>query len=160
MRMLMLTLGIVIAGLAGAANAHLAVDVAIKPDRDPNSVNPFSKGKIPVAVLGSAGFDVSTVDVTTLAFGPGGAAPTNKAGGQLGDVNDDSYLDLLSHYRTQETGIAPGETQACVTGETLDGMLFEGCDEMRTVPDPKCGLGFEAALLLAPLMALRRKRVG
>jgi len=140
------------------------IEIDIKPGSDLNPINPFSRGVTPVAILGSDAFDVRDVDVTTLAFGPGGAlSALSRENGFLFlllshfDLNEDGYRDLISLYPTEETGIAIGDDEACLSGETLDGAVFQGCDHISTVPKG-CGLGFELVFLLPPLMWLRRRR--
>jgi len=141
---------------------NAALEIGIKPRSRHNLVNPFSRAVIPVAIFGSDRLDVADVDVTTLAFGPAEAPPaldpTNPQAPLFGhrDVDRDGEKDLVSRYRTPETGIALGDTEACLMGETLDGMPFHGCDVITTVPG--CGIGFELAFLLPPLMWLHDRR--
>jgi len=118
----------------------IEVDIDIKPGSDPNSINPNSKGLIAVAILGSDIFDVTTVDVTTLDFE--GASPAHDLTDSivytehLQNVNGDGYTDLVSHYRTQDTGIAKGDTDATLTGQTTGGTPITGTDSIMTVGKP------------------------
>lgn len=111
----------------------IAVGLDVKPGSDSNPVNLRSHGAIPVAIMGSDSFAASSVDTGTLAFGPGGAAPMDRNGGSLEDVNDDGIPDLVSHYRTQDAGLGSGDTQACVTGATVAGRDLRGCDAITMI---------------------------
>jgi len=111
----------------------IAADIDVKPGNERSPINPISLGVIPVAILGGDGFDVADIDLTTLTFGPGGARPMYVVAGHHRDVNADGFADLVVHFRTEETRIAFGDTEACLSGETLDGQFFERCDTIRTV---------------------------
>ncbi len=52
-------------------------------------------------------------------------------------------LDLVLHFKTQQTGIDLGDAEACFTGKTLDRAAIEGCGSS----------GLAAAHLLRPALA-------
>lgn len=110
----------------------IEVEIDIKPGSYPNSINLKSKGVVPVAVLTTGDFDASTVDPDTVEFA--GAEPVRWA---LEDVDDDSDLDLLLHFKTQDLDLTEDSTEATLTGETLDGVQIEGTDTVNIVPPAK-----------------------
>jgi len=62
------------------------------------------------------------------------SAPTEAhSKGHIEDVNGDGRLDLMLHFRTQDTGIQCGDTSASLTGETFDGAPIQASDSIITV---------------------------
>jgi hypothetical protein len=113
--------------------APLVVDVEVRPRRKKPQIDPFSRRVVSVAILGSTFYDIETIDPDSLRFGPGGAPTLGRQGGRLVDVNGDGFEDLVSRYRIRQTGIAVGDTEACVVGSTLEGEPFNGCGAIETV---------------------------
>jgi hypothetical protein len=119
--------------------AQQAAAIDIKPGSDKNPVNLKSKGVIPVAVLTTPDFDAATVDVASVCFGDAEAAGQRACDeahiqGHLEDVDGDGDLDLMLHFRTQDTGIDAGDTQACLTGTTSFGESIADCDSITITP--------------------------
>jgi uncharacterized delta-60 repeat protein len=115
----------------------LDVRVDVKPDSSNNVIPLQANGVIPVAILTTDAFDAASVDPASVCFGsandPTKRDCTEKHGtGHLQDVNGDARPDLLMHYETQQTGIRPGDTQACLTGKTFNGVSIQGCDRIVT----------------------------
>jgi hypothetical protein len=135
------------------------VQINIKPGSFPNSINPKNQGVIPLAILTTAAgeyglplaFDATLVDPLSVRFGPpelvwdesGGAFEAHDRGHledsyEMDEMTRDGDIDLVLHFRTQETGIGLNTTEACVKGEWMDGMgnihKFFGCDSVRIVP--------------------------
>jgi concanavalin A-like lectin/glucanase superfamily protein len=108
---------------------NVAIDIT--PGSFPNSINPKSKGTVPVAILTTNAFDATTVDPTTVRFGRTGteAAPVQFA---LEDVDGDGDTDMILHFNTQDTGIVCGDTSASLTGETFGGQAIAGSDSIKT----------------------------
>jgi hypothetical protein len=113
-----------------AGNCGL-MKIDIKPGSNPNSINPSSKGVIPVAILTTPQFDASLVDVETVRFGPAEATPVQW---DFEDVDGDGDDDMILHFRTQDTGISAGDTEAWLVGKTVDGWPIRASDSVRTVP--------------------------
>jgi hypothetical protein len=148
----------------GAPPEELTID--IKPGSYPNPIDLKSKGVIPVAILTSATFDATTVDPSSVCFGdaedPSQRDCTEAHGrGHIQDVDGDGDLDLVLHYETGQTGIDLGDTQACLTGDTFDGItLPQGCDSIKVVPAKGAGGMHGGMLALGAPLGLLGIRLG
>jgi hypothetical protein len=120
--------------LHGLGLGPLRVGIDIVPENRRNALQPGRRDLVPVAILGSPGFDVLQVDRASLAFGPSGATPSNVRGWRARDVNGDGQTDLVTFYRAHETGLVMGDSRACLSGATVSGTAFEGCDTVDTAP--------------------------
>lgn len=135
------------------------VAINIKPQSSPNSINlKDGASSIAVAILtttaGEYGlplaFDATTIDPLSVRFGPkdvvfaetGGASERHNRGHiersyELDETTRDADLDMVLHFRADETGLQPSATEACVKGSWADGggatHSFFGCDAIRIV---------------------------
>jgi len=115
----------------------IPVDIDIRPSNAVNTVYPTSTKTINVAVLStsvadgdSVDFDATQIDPATLKFAIGEAR--NIATPRVRDVDGDTDSDVILAFRTQDTGIFCGDTEATLTGETYTDELFTGTDSVVT----------------------------
>ncbi len=106
------------------------VRIDIKPGFDKNVISLNSKTPIPVAILGESDFDARRVDSSTVRFGRTGTEASPVGPIILADVNGDGLFDMVLSFRTRDTGIQKGDTQATLTGMTLEGISIRGSDSI------------------------------
>ena len=117
------------------AISRLVVTLDIKPGSDPNSMDPDDlDAVITVAIVTDQSFDATTVDQTTVRFGKMGTEAVQvHSNAHEQDVDNDGDTDLVFHFRFGDTGLACGDTEAKLTGETSAGTPIAGKDAIRTV---------------------------
>jgi hypothetical protein len=126
----------------------VSVNVDIKPGSYPNSINLCSQGVVTVAILGSAVFDVSTVNLDRLTFGsatPRMVGKANKSSCNYVDVSGDfsatmkglpdRFVDLVCQYNTFDLGDVGSLQSVSVQGYLLNGFSFKGSDTINIVKD-------------------------
>ena len=115
---------------------EVAVDIDIKPGSDPNCFNINGHGVVPVAVLGSEGFNVSDIDQSTLSFSGLSVRVKGNQGPQCSFdySNSDEFLDLICQFEDNVENWLPGSEEATVTGQLLDGTAIKGTDSICVVP--------------------------
>ena len=96
----------------------LFVKIDVKPGSDPNSVNLASKGVIAVAIFTTNNSDTSLVNASTVVF-----AGASAVHGALEDVNGDGDLDMVLHFRVQDTNLADIYYAQLLAEDLKDGVL-------------------------------------
>ncbi len=122
--------------VSGVTVPVLQVNIDIKPggSEQPSPVNPRAKGKVPVALLGSAEFAVDEVDQATLTFGHSGDEASLHKCNDPRDVNGDAHPDLVCHFENQIAAFDGTEDEAIAKGKLRSGRRFEGRGWLKIVP--------------------------
>ena len=109
----------------------LSVTIDVIPSGIGNRINMTAPNPayVPVAILGAADFDVTTVEVASIRFGPGGAAPVTWG---FADINGDGFQDLGMRFLKSDTGFTcRGVQDGVLTGETVTGRSITGTETVR-----------------------------
>lgn len=119
-------------------STQVPAEILIKPEEDPNSVNCNNpEAIITVAILTSADFDATTVDQTTVVFEGASETHVDQTTGQphrhQEDVDGDSDIDMVFHFRLGDTDLDCSATLGTLTGQTTSGMIIQGSDSLRMV---------------------------
>ena len=115
----------------GPTNA-VPVAIDVEPRRFPKRIDLEEQRIVPIAVLGSATFDVTTVDLTSLRAGIGSAIAIDTKQ-VLQDVNGDGIPDLIVHFRVKSLGLRCRDKALFLIGKKLDGTAFSGADSIVIV---------------------------
>ena len=140
---------IYLAGSAGKCKVAPVIEVTIdiKPGSDPNSINLGDHGLLPVAILGSANFDVTEINPTSIELGGVSLAlrGSQKKGIKLAysydNVDEDIYKDMMIFFDVQQLvadKVLVDTTIALeLTGNldvVLGGTPIKGTDSVNIVP--------------------------
>ena len=124
-------------GIGDACDPVQNIQIDIKPRINCKK----HRGVVPVVIFGSANFDATKVDITTLMLE--GVEVNEKHGKTHGgeDMDGDSYLDIMIHLKRAEvcdaladTDLYPLKTplEVTLTGMS-DGEAFDGTDTIKIV---------------------------
>jgi hypothetical protein len=117
----------------------------VQIDVQPSSLNLASSGVISLVLYTTANFNAASVDVGSVLF-----AGAHAARSVWQDANGDGFLDLVLHFRTQETNLRAlygqlladdinedesldsnhQQAQVSLTGQTVDDVFFAGFDQL------------------------------
>jgi len=113
---------------------YLQLSIDIYPNRTPNQVFLSRNYTLYVAVLGSANFDVTTLNSATVKFGKTGTEASALRAPVIRDLNYDGFIDAMYGFRTFDCGFQLGDTEGWLKGSTASGTPVEGSDSVVVSP--------------------------
>jgi hypothetical protein len=116
--------------------AGLTVQIDIKPGSYPNCFSLNGNGVIPVAILGSADFDVNDINTASLSFAGlrVRVRGNNTPSCATEYSNNDQFLDMVCHFEDDPASWRGGSDTAELSGNLIDGTSFKGTDSICIVP--------------------------
>lgn len=121
--------------ISGVTPSTLQISIDIKPGNgDLAPINPKSKGKVPVALLGANDFSVDEVDTRTLTFGHSGDERSLFKCNTPGDLNGDLFPDMVCHFENDVAHWDSSDEQGILRGRLTTGKKFEGRGWLKIVP--------------------------
>jgi ELWxxDGT repeat protein len=131
------------------------VQIDVKPRDDTNSTNLGSQGVITVAILSTAGFNATLVDVSSVLF-----ANARAVHHALEDVDRDGDVDLVLHFRIEDTILRSLYEQLVADDVNADGVLDSTKHQAEVsltghTADDTCFLGTDSLNLSLSGRALR-----
>jgi hypothetical protein len=121
----------------GFHNIPVEIHIDVKPDSEKNCLNIDGNGVIPVTIFGSLSFDVTLIDLASLAFGSfqtrtsGNGAPLCATE----DLNEDGITDLSCKFQDEGDQWVAYDDKVILRGKFFDGTGFFGTDNICMVPN-------------------------
>ncbi|CAN5757828.1 hypothetical protein BH18ACT15_BH18ACT15_03060 [soil metagenome] len=112
-------------------NCRLGRTLNIKPADPTNSIDPNATGTVKVAVKSSGFLDATSIDVTTVRFGPNRAAPVSSG---FSDVDGDGDVDATFRFRIPDLGLSCSAIRAFLELRTTTGHFYDLSDSVS----PRC----------------------
>ena len=112
----------------------IPVSIDIYPNRVPNRVILSRNYTLYVAVQGSASFDVTTLNSSTVKFGKTGAEASPVRAPLIRDLNGDGFADAMYGFMTNSCGFALGDTKGILKAKLNNGTNAEGNDSVLVMP--------------------------
>ncbi len=121
--------GLAVTDMGAYEYVPVKVALDIVPGDASNTIPLQKNGMVTVAILGTPDFDIRSINPATTVFGPGKTVEVHGRG-HMEDVNLDSRMDLLLHYRSQDIGLQPGTCAVSISGRLTSGEPFVGSDNV------------------------------